>query len=61
MESKNLKIYSKIANKVLGSISVYRYNESFFNVLRDMIYYVVEKVPDEGQTDEDLIAQLKDS
>ena len=30
IESKNLKIYSKIANKLLSSISVYRYNDSFF-------------------------------
>ena len=41
MESKNLKTYSKIANKILASISVYRYNDSFYEVLRDLIFYVI--------------------
>lgn len=41
MEAKNLKIYSKIANKILSSISVYRYNDSFYEVLRDLIFYVI--------------------
>lgn len=45
MEAKNLKIYSKIANKILASISVYRYNDSFYEVLRDLIFYVIEKTP----------------
>jgi hypothetical protein len=45
MEAKNLKIYSKIANKILSSISVYRYNDSFYEVLRDLIFYVIEKTP----------------
>ncbi len=52
MEAKNLKIYSKIANKILSSISVYRYNDSFYEVLRDLIFYVIEKTPEEGETDE---------
>ncbi len=41
IESKNLKTYSKIANKLLASISVYRYNDSFFKTLKDLIFYVV--------------------
>lgn len=45
MEAKNLKIYSKIANKVLSSITVYKFNDSFYNLLKDLITYVVEKAP----------------
>jgi hypothetical protein len=30
MLAKNLKTYSKIANKVLGSITVYKFNDSFY-------------------------------
>ena len=61
MEAKNLKIYSKIANKILASISVYRYNDSFYEVLRDLIFYVIEKTPEDGETDEEIILQLRDS
>jgi hypothetical protein len=48
MEAKNLKIYSKIANKVLASITVYKFNESFYELLKDLIAFVVEKVPENG-------------
>lgn len=60
--SKNLKVYSKIANKVLGSITVYRFNDTFYDVLKDLILYVVNK-PVSGETTEDdeIINQLKDS
>ena len=47
--SKNLKVYSKIAKKVLGSITVYRFNDTFYDVLKDLILYVVNR-PVSGET-----------
>ena len=39
--SKNLKTYNKIANKILGSITVHRFNDTFYDVLKGLIMYIV--------------------
>jgi hypothetical protein len=30
-------------------------------MLRELIFYVIEKTPEEGETDEEIILQLRDS
>lgn len=61
MESKNLKIYSKIVYQILGSITVFRFNEIFYDILKGMIMYVVNKPSETGSNDEEIISHLKDS
>lgn len=34
MESKNLKVYSKIAYKILSNITVYRFNDEFYSLFK---------------------------
>ena len=68
MESKNLKTYSKIANKILSSITVYRFNDPFYNLLKKTILYFLNKIPtasgladEENNYDDEIVSQLRDS
>ena len=43
ISSKNLQIYSRIVYQILSSITVFRFNDVFYDVLKGMILYVVNK------------------
>jgi hypothetical protein len=62
MESKNLKVYSKIAYKMLSNITVYRFNDEFYSLFKDFMLYIVNKpLSEEGGYDEEIVNQLKNS
>lgn len=62
MESKNLKVYSKIAYKILSNITVYRFNDEFYTLFKEFMQYIVNKpLSEQGGYDEEIVNQLKDS
>ncbi len=64
MESFKLRIYSQIVKKILASITIYRFNEYFYKLLKEIIIYVMERpqsVADDDSADIFVITQLCDS
>lgn len=43
IESNNLKMYTKLALRILESLTVYQFNDYFFQLLKGLIKYLVEK------------------
>jgi hypothetical protein len=38
-----LRIYSQLVKKILASITIYRFNDYFYKLLKDLIVYVLER------------------
>ena len=54
-------IYSKVTNKILSNITVYRFNDEFYRLFKDMMLYLINKPVEEGSNDEEIVSQFKDS
>ncbi len=59
MQSKNLKIYSKIANKLLGSLVVHRFNDAFYELLKKLMLHSLTKIEESGE--QPVASRLRDS
>lgn len=54
-------IYSKVTYKILSNITVYRFNDEFYRLFKDMMLYLINKPVEEGGYDEQIVSQFKDS
>lgn len=63
VESTKLRIYSQIVRKILASITIYRFNNYFYKLLRELILFVLERPQSlEGDAaDQYVVVQLSDS
>lgn len=63
VESTKLRIYSQIVRKILASITIYRFNNYFYKLLRELILFVLERPQSlEGDAaDQYVVIQLSDS
>lgn len=63
VESTKLRIYSQIVRKILASITIYRFNNYFYKLLRELILFVLERPQSlEGDAaDSYVVVQLSDS
>lgn len=63
VESTKLRIYSQIVRKILASITIYRFNNYFYKLLRELIFFVLERPQSlEGDAaDQYVVVQLSDS
>lgn len=58
-----MRLHTQIVRKILASITIYRFNEYFYKLLKEILIYVLEKTQsNDGDTaDIFVIAQLCDS
>lgn len=64
VQAAKLRIHSHIVRKILASIAIYRFNDYFYQLLRDIIVYVMERpqsASDDDSADVYVITQLCDS
>lgn len=64
VQALKLRIYSQIVRKILASIAIFRFNDYFYKLLREIIIYVMERpqsAADDDSADIYVITQLCDS
>lgn len=63
VESTKLRIYSQIVRKILASITIFRFNNYFYKLLRELILFVLERPQslENDSADQYVVSQLSDS
>lgn len=63
IESTKLRIYSQIVRKILASITIFRFNNYFYKLLRELILFVLERPQslENDSADQYVVSQLSDS
>jgi hypothetical protein len=63
VQHTKLRIYSQIVRKILASITIFRFNNYFYKLLRELILFVLERPQslENDAADQYVIVQLSDS